>query len=164
MGAAGPPEMRVRALNALGMLVERPLIDPCGPDRFRSPVRASPDARGWERRIRPLTGCGETLTATERDRLALKLSPLLFQPDEDVVHATAQALGKLGASGARGALTRLLKQRSQEASRCQRRGGDCSFDAVRESARAALRDLERFRPARAKHHPWPAAALLLRRR
>lgn len=87
-------ETQHRAVEALGVLAERPAFNPCGDE---GGVSGSVSG-SWRRSIRKLGDrCATWLPPPERDGVARRLLPLLASPDGRTREATAKALGKVGA-------------------------------------------------------------------
>jgi HEAT repeat protein len=146
--SVGAPEVRRRALSALGTLAERPCDDPCKPGHGQCGSGAN-----WYRRPIPALGrsCATKLTDPEAAVLARRIAVTANDPQWRGRRQTAKTLGAIGSPVALPVLQQLLKDSERTAWTCKDRiyygdahsGKGCKprFD-VRIAAREAIHRIE----------------------
>jgi hypothetical protein len=157
---SGTGDDRVRAVGAIGDLVESHGDDPCDPASLY----------GWggggssgEREIRSVMhACEGSLSAAERRTVADRLAKLGRDPEGELRAAVAAALGKTAEPTAEGSLRRLLRDTWDTGGRVCRTVGDkpevCQPNRpvrlAAEDGLEALQAAERLRrEQRSAHHP-----------
>lgn len=135
--AAATPELRARALAAIGELAARPSSDPCDPELAGLSLSGS---SGWERHVTPLGAtCATSLRLHEAGSLAMSLVPWLEDHDPETRRAAAEALGRIGHRAALPALrARRGDRHAPEGTRVCVDGMCGSYYPVREAVAAAI--------------------------
>ncbi len=105
---SGLLRLRVRAIEALGDLLHRPEVDPCGLPDTRIRIGGIGFGGHWRKKVQSLTECGAVLNADEREALSGQLFPLLRSVDAEVRSTAANTLGNIGSPRALPELNRLV--------------------------------------------------------
>jgi HEAT repeat protein len=139
----GLPRVRVRALSALGKLLEKPDSDPCS---SMGGLGLHGSSRPWQRSIGALgRACATKVSPAEAAAFSRRILPSLSDADPEVRRAAAEALGAIASPEASAALEKAMDDPYQTPGQRCTQGSDgkptnCRANhPVREAAGEALR-------------------------